>query len=101
MKNGVVLPHGNSFALQFQRDMKECYRMVEDFYSVASDLQHRYVKLFENEESNKDGVEQLLLVDLFLPQVFQTYQEDTTTRYTRYTRISRNSRATTFATTKF
>ena len=86
VKNGVVLPHANSFALQFQRDMKECYRMVEDFYSVASDLQHRYVKLFENEENNKDVVEQVLLVDFlasghsnlqrgYHPQVHQVHQD--------------------------
>ena len=33
VKNGVVLPHANSFALQFQRDMKECYRMVGFLFS--------------------------------------------------------------------
>ena len=42
VRNGVVMQHSNSFSLQFQRDMKECFRMVE------------YVRLFSAQECDQD-----------------------------------------------
>ena len=59
----VVMQNANIFALQFQRDMKECFRMVEDLFSVGSMLQHRYVRLFSAQECDQDILEQFLLID--------------------------------------
>ena len=36
VRNGVLMQHANIFALQFQRDMKECFRMVEEVFQLVA-----------------------------------------------------------------